>query len=132
MKPILTLFLSVLLLLTNCKPPAKKPQHLLPKDKMASIVADYAIYNQALEVNRDADLEEISLYILKKNKITQKQFMESYRYYLNKPSDIDEIYDLSQDIILEKNKGLKDFINKKEAARKTSEKPESSKFKSQP
>lgn len=81
---------------------------------MAQIIADYALYNQAIEINEKTNAAEINLYVLQKNKTKAKIFSDSFKYYLSKPSDIDDIYNQAQQVILALHKDLPKYIEKKE------------------
>ena len=111
MKKILAI---LVLIFVQCTPPTPKPKNLISKEKMAAVLVDFAIYDQAYHVTNTSDLESSSLFVLKKNKIKSKDFKESYQYYLTNGDDLEDIYDLAEENILKKDPKLKDFIKKKE------------------
>ncbi|WKS95494.1 DUF4296 domain-containing protein [Riemerella columbina] len=108
------LFFGLMLgLCIACRPPAQKPSELLSKQEMAQIIADYALYSQSPNINRQTDVESINHFVLQKNKTKAKTFTESFNYYLVKPSDIDDIYDEAQALLLKKNPALEQYIKEK-------------------
>lgn len=87
-----------------------QPNTLLSKDEMAEIIADFAIYNQAYDVNPKQNIDSAGFFVLKKHHITSKIFQENMKYYLKKPEILDEIYNQGQKILIKKNPKLKSLI----------------------
>lgn len=102
------------LLLFSCTSPTAKPKKLIPKEKMAQLVVDFAIYDQSYNVSNTTDLESSTRFVLKKHKITSKEFKESYQYYLTNGNDLEKIYEEAENIIMQKDPKLKDYIKKKD------------------
>ncbi|WP_276168210.1 DUF4296 domain-containing protein [Zobellia alginiliquefaciens] len=73
----------------------KKPENLIPKDKMVQILQDLAIVNAAkttnVQVLRENDVEPMD-YIFNKYDIDSLQLVESDRYYASLPVEYEEIY----------------------------------------
>lgn len=111
MRKIFVIIIS--LLVFSCGRMIDKPKNLLPKEKMAEIVADFAIYDQAYSVNPNANIELATRFVLKKHKIKAQEYNDSFKYYLSNPSDIDEIYEDAKEIILKKDPKLQGYIDKK-------------------
>lgn len=105
--------ISILPLSISCSASVDKPTNLIEKDKMAEIIADFSIYDQAYTVDPKVNMENSSRYVLKKHNIKAKYFKDSYQYYLSNPSSLDGIYDKAQQIIINKDPKAKDFIEKK-------------------
>ena len=106
--------ISILLLVfISCGKPVDEPKNLLDKDKMAEIIADFAIYDQSYVVSPNIDQENSTRFVLKKHNIKGVDFKNSYTYYLTNPSSLDDIYDKAQKIILEKAPKMNDFLKKK-------------------
>lgn len=111
MKKIIPFF--VVLLLLACSKPVHEPKNLIPKDKMAEVIAEFALNDQMGILNQSGNMETNSIYILKKYKIDSKAFTESYKYYLASPSDLEDIYNDAQDILKDKDPEAKAYIEKK-------------------
>ncbi|MBP7172834.1 MAG: DUF4296 domain-containing protein [Cloacibacterium sp.] len=114
----------LILVFISCSKPVDEPENLLNKDKMAEIIADFAIYDQSYVISPNIDLENSTRFVLKKHNIKGSDFKNSYTYYLSSPSSLDDIYDRAQKIILEKDPKMKDFLEKKkkENAQRATEK----------
>ena len=78
----------LMLVLMACSKPLNEPKNLIPKDKMAEMIADFAINDQMGILNQSGNMETNSIYILKKYNTDSKGFNESYKYYLASPSDL--------------------------------------------
>ena len=89
-----------------------KPKDLLPQDKMAQVLAEMALNDQANYIDSNANLELGTRFILKKHNIKANQFSSSYRYYVV-TKKILKIIEKAQAIIKEKNPEGEEFINKK-------------------
>lgn len=97
-----------------CSSPVDAPRNLIPKDQMASLLADLAINDQMYILNQSGNMEASTIYILKKYKITSRQFMDSYRYYIANPSQLEAIYSDAQDMIKDKDPEAADYIKNKQ------------------
>ena len=64
----------------SCENYTDKPKDLLSKDKMAEIMAEMALNDQATIINTKANLELGTRSILKKNNIKPDNFVTSYSY----------------------------------------------------
>lgn len=87
-------FLFLLIFLISCQ--SDKPKNLLDKEKMAEIIVDMAIYDQSFMVNPKINPEDASRFVLQKHSITAQDFKENYAYYLQSPSDLDDIFEKAQ------------------------------------
>lgn len=96
-----------------CSSPIDEPANLIPKDKMAELIAEFALNEQMGAINPNGNMETNTIYILKQYGVTGKQFSDSYKFYLASPSKLDDIYDDAQDIIKEKDPEAEKFIEKK-------------------
>ncbi|CAM3382271.1 DUF4296 domain-containing protein [Zobellia roscoffensis] len=88
--------LTVICTLISCNETLlKKPENLIPKDKMVQILQDLAIVNAAkttnVQVLRENDVEPMD-YIFNKYDIDSLQLVESDRYYASLPVEYEEIY----------------------------------------
>lgn len=100
MKYLITIFLSISLFSCNKvnKPP--KPENLISKDKMVSILVDLTVFNSAKGTNRiilENNGVTIQEYIYEKHKIDSIQFKESNDYYAYDLNTYTAIYDRVQD-----------------------------------
>lgn len=80
---------------------------------MAEVVADLALGDQMSYLNETGSMEQNTIFIFKKHKISSKDFMESYKYYLSKPNEMESIYADAQDIVATKDPEAKAYIEKK-------------------
>lgn len=112
MKKLIFLFV---LILVSCKDsrPVNTPKNLIDKDKMAALIADFAISDQMGMMNPSGNLDTSSRFILNKHGVTAKQFTESYEYYLSSPATVRDILDEAQDIIKSQDPEAEKFIDKK-------------------
>ncbi len=73
----------------------EKPDNLIPKDKMVSILKDMTVINAAKSTNSGI-LKEYGIdptnYVFKKYDIDSTQFVESDRYYASLPQEYESIY----------------------------------------
>lgn len=107
-----TILFIILLLFSSCQNLVDKPKDLLSQNKMAEIMAEMALNDQANAINSNANLELGTRYILKKNNIKADQFSSSYRYYMV-TKKIPDIVVKAQEIITEKHPEAEEYINKK-------------------
>ena len=110
MKRLLSL---LLLIVFACQEQVPAPSGLLSKDKMAAVMADFAIYSDAYNIDRNVNMDDIGHYILQHEDITVKQFSDSYQYYLVRAGRLNDIYERAKKIILKKDPALKEFLNKR-------------------
>ncbi|MFT3918449.1 DUF4296 domain-containing protein [Cloacibacterium sp.] len=108
------IFLFTLLFIFSCSEIVDKPKNLLSKDEMSEVIADFAIYDQAYSVNPTSNLEITSRYVLKKHKITAKDYRDSYKYYISRPNQLDKILKNAKEIILDKDPKLEGYMEKLE------------------
>ncbi len=108
------IFLFTLLFIFSCSEIVDKPKNLLSKDEMSEVIADFAIYEQAYTVNPTSNLEITSRYVLKKHKITAKDYRDSYKYYISRPNQLDKILKNAKEIILDKDPKLEGYMEKLE------------------
>ena len=90
------------LLLLSCNEYIDKPKNLIPKDKMAEIVADLAINDQVIYIYSNTNLESGTRYILKSHNVKSEDFVASNRYYIVKDK-MKEIIEEAQRLIIEKD-----------------------------
>ncbi|MBF5026904.1 DUF4296 domain-containing protein [Planobacterium oryzisoli] len=109
------LFLLLLTCSWACKDPAPvvAPKALLSEEKMAAVIADFALNDQMSYLNPEGNLELQSRYILKEHKVSAKTFAESYKYYIASPRKLESIMDQAQEIIKKKDPKAEAYINKK-------------------
>jgi hypothetical protein len=108
------IFLFTLLFIFSCSEIVDKPKNLLSKDEMSEVIADFAIYDQAYTVNPTSNLEITSRYVLKKHKITAKDYRDSYKYYISRPNQLDKILKNAKELILDKDPKLEGYMEKLE------------------
>lgn len=96
------IYLSFALLLVSCydiKKP-KKPDNLIAKDKMVSILIDMSMFNSAKGINRRTlENKGINLeqFIYEKHEIDSLQFATSNNYYAYNIEEYEAIYDYVKD-----------------------------------
>lgn len=106
-------FLLILLIFVcSCENFANKPKDLLSQNKMAEIMAEMALNDQATITNPKANLEIGTRFILKKNNIKPDNFVTSYSYYAA-TKKIPAIAEEAQEIIKQKHPEAEKYINKK-------------------
>lgn len=88
MKKIFLLLAAIALFFTACKKDNQRPEDLLPKEKMAVVMADMAeaeakIKNLRLPVDSGRQIYRIYENTIFKNRgVTSERYKESYQYYL--------------------------------------------------
>ncbi|MDQ1102379.1 hypothetical protein QE441_001610 [Chryseobacterium sp. SORGH_AS909] len=102
------LFMSML----ACNGYIDKPKNLIPKDKMAEILADMAINDQATFVYPNSNLEAGTRFVLKAHQVKPADFVESFKYYTIKQK-MKGIADDAQKILLEKDPKAEKYIQDK-------------------
>lgn len=109
--------LLVMLLCMACEENlVEKPEDLIAKDKMISILYDIAVLNAAREINSDVMLEyeiEPTAFVLKQYGVDSVQFSNSDLYYASVPKDYDAIYAAVKER-LDKEKERLDEIRKQQ------------------
>lgn len=105
--------LFILLFLSACTKMVDKPKHLLSKQQMSEIIADFAIYDQAYAVRADVNMELSSRYVIKKHKTDAQTYRDSYKYYFSDPSEMKDILEEAKRIIINKDPKLEDYMEKK-------------------
>lgn len=114
MKKVINILLaSLVLVFVSCSETIDKPKNLVSKNTMAEVVADLALGDQMSYLNETGSMEQNTIFIFKKHKISSKDFMESYKYYLSKPNEMESIYADAQDIVATKDPEAKAYIEKK-------------------
>lgn len=109
------LILFLLFIIYSCQDskPISEPKNLVPKEKMAALIADLAISDQLGILNSEGNMEVSSRYILKQYNVSAQAFTESYQYYLTSPETVKSILDDAQEIIKQKDPEASNFIDKK-------------------
>ncbi|WP_370898751.1 DUF4296 domain-containing protein [Chryseobacterium gossypii] len=110
MKKIVCLFVLVCLL--SCNNYIDKPKNLLSEDKMAEILADLAVNDQATFMYQNTNLEAGTRYVLQAHQVKPDDFVESFRYYTVKQK-INGIAEDAQKILLEKDPGADKYVKDK-------------------
>lgn len=108
-----------------------KPDNLVPKDKMVDIIQEMAIINAAKSTN-SAVLQKNDIdptgFILNKYDVDSLQFVESDRYYVSKPAEYQDIYEIVKNRLEAKGKAMgeakriKDSVSLKNTLQKAQEK----------
>ena len=89
-----------------------QPKNLVPKDKMAVILADFALTEQAESLSPAINMDNSTRYILQKYKIKGQDYVDSYKYY-TATGEMPGIIEDAQDIVLNKDPAAKIYIEKK-------------------
>jgi len=104
------IFICLTLLLASCYDveKLKKPENLIPKDKMVEVIVDLSIFNSAKGINkRTLEIKGVNLEqnIYKKHNIDSLQFVNSNNYYAHNVNEYEAIYNQVKDsLTLLKNK----------------------------
>lgn len=96
MKRIFCFFMGLFLLVSCAEEVVEKPENLIPKDKMATILLDLAILNatKSAAKNRFEDSGiEIMDFLYRKYGIDSVQFSQSDLYYASNPLEYQAIYE---------------------------------------
>ena len=107
----LTLFLLSVFML-GCSELIDPPKNLVPKDKMAELLAEFALNEQLGMVVSNVNLDNATRFALQQKKVKGNDFVESYKYY-TATGDIEKIMTQAQKIILNKDPAAKEYIEKK-------------------
>ena len=105
-------FLLFSLLMMACSELINEPKNLVPKDKMAEVLAEFAMNEQLNLVGENINLDNATRYTLQQNKIKGNDFVESYKFY-TASGDIEKIIENAQEIVLTKDPASKIYIQKK-------------------
>ena len=112
----LTVCLGILLLLTSCRQETTAlPKDLISREKMIQVLADVHITEAAIYYKNghgdkvDNKAPEYYQYIFSKQGITEKQFRESFDYYLHQEAQLDKIY---EDVITEISRRQAETVSK--------------------
>lgn len=110
-----TFLLLLFLVLSSCKDsgPVHPPKELVEEEKMAQIIAEFALSDQATFLNSGGNLEISTRYILNQHKVSAKAFEDSYNYYIASPRVMESILSEAQDIIVSQDPAAKAHIKKK-------------------
>ncbi|WP_300674887.1 DUF4296 domain-containing protein [Soonwooa sp.] len=103
----------ILFVLMACSEVVEKPKNLVPADQMAEILADFAVNDQSYIISMTENREASTKFILRKYKISSKDFTESYTYYVANEK-LESIIDKAQEALKKKEPKLEEFIKKKE------------------
>ena len=98
----------------------KKPENLIPREKMSQILYDLALFNSAKSTNpgilEENNIEAMS-YLYKKHGIDSAQFVNSDIYYASRPVEYEAIYkkveqrlEREKDILEEERKRVSDSV----------------------
>ena len=111
--------MHLFLIIISCKT-NKKPDYVIPHDKMVDIIVDIHLADGMLTLNnirRDLVLKDtINIYneILKYHGYSRKDFDTSLYYYTKNIADYDKIYEEVLNRLNEKETKLKEAINKEQ------------------
>ncbi|RBI89229.1 DUF4296 domain-containing protein [Elizabethkingia miricola] len=112
-KPIMRkLFFFIFIVFLSACSQVDKPKKLISKDEMADIFVEMAIYDGALNINPQANMEGTSKYILQQHKITGTVFMDSYNYYISQ-KQMESIFESAEKKLMKKDPKLEAYIKKK-------------------
>lgn len=103
----------LILSIFSCSKFVEKPKVLVSEEKMAEILVELALNDQApLTKAKMPNVEAGTRYILKKNKVTAKEFSDSYQYYAI-TKKLSKILENAQEILLERYPETEAYILKK-------------------
>ncbi|MGK6342311.1 DUF4296 domain-containing protein [Chryseobacterium sp. DT-3] len=103
------IFIFVMLCMFSCGDYIDKPKNLIEPEKMAEILADLAITDQAVIIYQNKNLEEGTRFVLKNHQVKSEDFVESFKYYVVK----DKMKDIAEDaqkIVLKKDPKADKYI----------------------
>lgn len=94
----------------------EKPENLIPKEKMVSILHDLAILNAAKSsfktTLKEQNIETME-FLYEKHGIDSIQFSQSDLYYASVPLEYQSIYEKVEALLDERKKILEDFTKKR-------------------
>lgn len=106
-------FVFVLLFVVSCGGDyISKPKNLISESKMAEIMADLSINDQAVMQYPNSNLEAGTRYVLRTHNVKSADFVESFKYYVIKQK-MNEIVEDAQKILLEKDPKADKYIKDK-------------------
>ena len=106
------IFIFVMLCMFSCGDYIDKPKNLIEPDKMAEILADLSITDQAVIIYPNKNLEAGTRFVLKTHNIKSQDFIDSFKYYVVK----DKMKDIAEDaqkIIVKKDPKADQYIQDK-------------------
>ena len=116
MKKTLPLFVGLLLLVSCAEEVVKKPENLIPKEKMVHILHDLAVLNAA-KSSFKSTLErngiEVMDFLYKKYQIDSTQFSQSDLYYASLPLEYQSIYEEVEDMLEKRRTSTEEHIRKR-------------------
>lgn len=90
------ILLAIMMVVGACEEQlVEKPENLIPKDKMISMLYDIAVLNAAAEISSDVLLEhdiDPSAFVLEQYGVDSVLFAKSDLYYASLPKEYDAIY----------------------------------------
>lgn len=89
-----------------------KPDNLISKGKMAEILADLSVNDQAVMQYPNSNLEEGTRYVLNTHGVKSTDFVESFKYYVVKQK-MNGIVEDAQKILLEKDPKADKYVKDK-------------------
>lgn len=106
---LLLSFCTIILLLFSCVSPVEKPEDLLSKSDFVNILTDYYLYkNPSIQTAvNTSNTNELNYYVLSKHRVSGKQFLASYKYYMTKDNDARSILKQVEEKIKEQGKDWK-------------------------
>lgn len=100
MKRIISIYISLLLMSCYNVNKPKKPENLIPKDRMVEIIIDMALFSSVKGLNK-YELQQYGVmpvdYIYKKHHIDSLQFALSNEYYAYDIDEYESIYERVHD-----------------------------------
>lgn len=109
------IFVFVLLFVVSCGGDyVNKPKNLLSESKMAEIMADLSINDQAIMQYPNSNLEAGTRYVLKTHNVKSNDFVESFKYYVVKQK-MNGIVEDAQKILIEKDPKADKYIKDKKS-----------------
>jgi hypothetical protein len=89
-----------------------KPDNLISKGKMAEILADLSINDQAIYMYPNSNLEAGTRFVLDAHGVKSTDFVESFKYYVVKQK-MNGIVEEAQTILLEKDPKADKYVKDK-------------------
>lgn len=96
----------------SCSNLVNEPENLLSEKEMAEILAEFAVNDQLGFTSGNFNLDNATRYTLQKRKVKSQDFIDSYKYY-TATGKIDDIFDDSQEVIMQKSPQSKEYIRTK-------------------
>lgn len=108
------IFILVFMCMFSCGDYVDKPKNLIPEDKMAEIMADLAINDQATIMYPNSNLEAGTRYVLKTHNVQSADYIESFKYYVVKEK-MNAITEDAQEILLKKDPKAEKYVKDKKS-----------------